>query len=357
MSPMTDEAIPPTTSQLRLTIMTGGEVEDDLRARLDRVSPGIRVQAVPYREEHALRNARSKRAVSEADRATAPVLSDEEWGVLADSTIVVALDLPDGLLERAPALRWVQTLSAGTEHLDVDALSALGVVVTSGAGLAAIPIAEFTLGRVLQVWKRFRELDAQQVDGTWNLVIGRQLAGHTLGIVGLGGIGRAIAVRARALGMRVVANRRTAAPGDTDPDVDVLYTTGDLDAMIAECDVVVLAAAATVQTTDLFDRDRLAVMKPGAVLANVARGVLVDEDALLEALRSGHLGAAILDATRQEPLPSDHPLWYAPNCYLSPHISTAGTDYRTRLFELVERNLALYVRGEPMVNVVSPATL
>jgi phosphoglycerate dehydrogenase-like enzyme len=153
--------------------------------------------------------------------------------------------------------------------------------------------------------------------------------------------------------MRVVANRRRAAPGDTDPDVDELFTADDLDRMIAECDAVVLAAAATPDTIGLFDRDRLGVMKEGAVFCNMARGSLVDEDALLDALRSGHLSAAILDTTAVEPTPPDHPLWTAPHCYLSPHISAGGVDYAGALLELVERNLRHLVDGEPLENVVT----
>jgi phosphoglycerate dehydrogenase-like enzyme len=352
---MTD-APTPGGRPLRLTMMTAVALDDDVRARLDAVAPGIELHEVHYREGEALRSARSTRTVTDDLRAGAPVLTDDEWEVLHDTDVVVALDVPDALVDRTPSLRWIQLLSAGTEHVDVDACTARGVVVTSGAGLSAGPIAEFVLGRLLQVWKRFREVDAHQEQAAWSLVFGRQLAGHTLGIVGLGAIGRATAVRARALGLRVVATRRSASAGESDPDVDALYTTDGLDAMLAECDVVVLSAAVTPATMNLFDAARFAAMQPGAVLCNVARGALVDEDALLGALRSGHLGAAILDTVRQEPLPPQHPLWRAPNCYLSPHVSSGGTDYRGGLFDLVERNLARFVRGEALLNVVIPAT-
>jgi phosphoglycerate dehydrogenase-like enzyme len=246
-------------------------------------------------------------------------------------------------------------MSAGSDHLDVAGMAERGIVLTNGAGIAAGTIADFTMGRLLQVWKNFRTLDANQSRGHWELVFGRQLRGLTLGIVGLGAIGRETARRARAFGMRVIANRRSAAPGDTDPDVDALFTADDLDRMIAECDAVVVAAAATNDTIGLFDRDRFARMKPGAVFCNVARGSLVDEDALLDALGSGHLSAAILDATAVEPTPPDHPLWTAPNCYLSPHISAGGVDYAAGLLDLVERNLGHLLRGEPLDNVVTPA--
>jgi phosphoglycerate dehydrogenase-like enzyme len=228
-----------------------------------------------------------------------------------------------------------------------------GVTLTNGAGLAAAPIAEFVFGRLLQVWKRFRTLDAQQVEHRWELSGGRALAGTTLGIVGLGAIGRAVARRARAFDMHVVANRASATPGQTDPDVDELFTADALDEMLPRCDAVVIAANATEQTFRLFDRDRIAAMKPGSVLCNVARGTLVAEDALLDALRSGHLGAAVLDATDPEPTPADSPLWTAPNCYLSPHIASMGASYADALLDLVIRNLGHLLRDEPLENVVT----
>jgi phosphoglycerate dehydrogenase-like enzyme len=337
-----------------LTLMTTLTVTDEVRARLDAVAPGIELHEVPYFEDHGLRNARAAGRVTDADRATAPHLSDSDWAVLERTTAAVLLDVPDGMLERATHLRWIQTMSAGTDHLDVTSMTAHGIVLTNGAGIAAGAIAEFALGRLIQVWKNFRVLDANQAQRHWELVFGEQLGGRTIGIVGLGAIGRAVARRARAFDMRVLANRRSAAPGDRDPDVDDLFTMTDVDRMIAQCDAVVIAATPTSDNVRLFDRDRIATMKKGAVLCNVARGVLVDEDALLDALRSGHLGAAILDTTTEEPTPADHPLWTAPNCYLSPHISATGVDYPAALLDLVARNLSHLVHGEPLDNVVSP---
>ena len=141
----------------------------------------------------------------------------------------------------------------------------------------------------------------------WEPLYGRRMAGRTLGIVGLGAIGRATARRGRAFGMRVVANRRSAAAGDTDPDVDELFTAEGLDEMIGRCDAVVISVAATARTTGMFDRHRINSMKSGAVLCNVARGSIVDEDAVVDGLRSGHLSAAVLDVTAQEPTPAGQP--------------------------------------------------
>jgi phosphoglycerate dehydrogenase-like enzyme len=336
-----------------LTVLYGMGVDESVRARLEDVLPAIEVQHVPYFEDHELRNARMAGFVTDELRARAPRLTDDQWAILERTTMAVAVDLPDGFLARAGSLRWVQTMSAGTNHLDAERLASAGVVLTNGAGLVSANIAEFVMARLLQVWKQFRWIEANQEARRWEHVPSGEVAGRTLGIVGLGAIGRATAKRARPFDIRVLATRRTAVRGTNDPDVDKLYTTDELDVMLAQCDAVVLSAPATPQTVGLFDRRRIETMRTGAVLCNVARGSLVDEDALVEALRSGHLGAAVLDATVHEPLPSDSPLWTAPNCYVSSHNASAGGGgYTRRLLDLVVRNLERFMRGDDLENLV-----
>ena len=336
-----------------VTFMAMLEASDEVRETLAQIVPGIELHAVDYREDHALRNARAQGRATIEDRAGAPQLSDDDWALLERSDALVVLDVPDGLLERAGNLRWVQAMSAGTEHLDVAWFHERGVTLTNGAGLAAAPIADFVLGRLIEVWRGFRTVEANQQARRWELVMGRRLEGSTLGIVGLGSIGRAVAVRARAFGMRVIANRRSASAGDIDPDVHELFTVDELDEMLGQCDAVVLSVAATHETVGLFDETRIRAMKPGSVLCNVALGSLVDEAALIRALTDAHLQAAILDATAEEPLPRDSPLWDAPNCYLSPHMSAAGDGYAAALLELVKANLRGFAAGETLRNVVA----
>jgi phosphoglycerate dehydrogenase-like enzyme len=179
--------------------------------------------------------------------------------------------------------------------------------------------------------------------------------GRTMAVVSLGAIGRATARRARAFGMEVLATRRSAAPGETDPDADELWPLGELDAVLARADVVVVAAPATPETADLFDAGRFAAMRPGATFVNVSRGSLVDEAALLDALTSGHLGAAVIDVVKDEPAPPDHPFWDAPRMYLSPHCSASFDRYTDRLFALFEDNLRRLAEGRPLRNAVDPA--
>jgi phosphoglycerate dehydrogenase-like enzyme len=279
-------------------------------------------------------------------------LGDADWDRLSGADAVVALDLPEGLLSRCPSLRWVQAIGAGTDHLPAQEMGSRGIALTNASGVAASSIAEFIIGRLLQEYKSFRALDSLQQEKRWEALHGARLAGRTLGIVGLGAIGRATAGLARAFGMHVVATRRQARRGDVDPDVDQLFPADDLSLMLPDCDVVVVSAPATSETDRLIGRDELAALKHGAILCNVARGSLLDEDAVVSALHSGKLAAAILDVVQTEPLPPTSPLWSAPNCYLSAHTATSHDGYAEALLELLIRNLRRFVAGDELENVV-----
>ena len=278
-------------------------------------------------------------------------LSAAELAVWAGAGAAIALDLPDGIGELAPDLRWVQAIGAGIDHLADSGLPE-DCVITNAAGVAAAPIAEFAIGRLLAVWKRFGELDEAQRAHEWKAKFGRTVEGQTLGIIGLGAIGTAVATRARAFGMTTIGTRRSYQDGHQHPAVDELRGAGDLHDVLARCDAVVVSAPGTPETENLFDAAAFAAMKPGAVFCNVGRGSLVDERALIDALTNGHLGAAILDVTRQEPLPADDPLWDAPNIFISPHCSTAQDRYNDKLFALFADNLGRHLRGEELRNIV-----
>lgn len=281
-------------------------------------------------------------------------LTDDDRAVWARADAALALDLPAGIGELAPGLRWVQAIGAGVDHLDACGLPA-GCVVTNAAGVAAAPIAEFVMGRLLAVWKRFPELDEQQTTHEWKPKFGTLVEGLSLGVIGLGAIGTAVAVRARAFGMTVIGTRRSYQPGQLHDAVDELRGTADLHDVLGRCDAVVVSAPGTAETENLFDAGAFAAMKPGALFCNVGRGSLVDEPALIAALASGHLGGAVLDVTRQEPLPPDDSLWSAPNVWISPHCSTSQERYTDKLLDLFADNLDRYTRGEELRNVVDRA--
>jgi phosphoglycerate dehydrogenase-like enzyme len=314
------------------------------------VSKDLEVVVAPYVEEHGVRAARGRRSPEEL-RAAGPDLTAAQREAFAHAEVLLALDLPVGLGTFAPALRWVQAIGAGTDHFRGAELGP-DVVVTNAAGVAAVPIAEFVIGQLLAIWKRFDQLTDQQRRHVWEPVYGRHVSGLALGLVGLGAIGTAVAERARVLGMQVIAVRRR--PGlDRPAVVDEVVGPEQLHDVLRRVDAVVACAPATPETEAIFDADAFAAMRPGAIFCNVARGSLVDEGALLDALRSGRLGAAVLDVTREEPLPADSPLWDAPNLHLSPHSSASLDHYVESVFDLFADNLGRYVRGEPLRNVVS----
>jgi phosphoglycerate dehydrogenase-like enzyme len=319
--------------------------------RLTDVSPWIEIIACAYEEELARRTARGRNDEVGLANHPAPPLTDEQRAAFARADVALAFDLPQKVLSVAPRLRWVQAIGAGVDHLRDAGLDAR-VLLTNAAGVAAVPIAEFVIGRLLAVWKRFDTLAEQQQRRVWKPAYGRVLSGGTIGLVGLGAIGTAVAVRARALGMRVLAVRRTSTPS---PAADEVFGPAELHSVLARCDAVVLSAPSTRATENLFDGKAFAAMKRGAVFCNVARGALVDEDALITALERGHIGAAVLDVTKEEPLPENSPLWTAPNLYLSPHSAASPDRYLESLFDLFADNLDRYVRGEPLRNVVDLA--
>ncbi len=324
-----------------------------LRELTSALARPVELVCAPYKETLALRRARRAPPPPEALRAAAPPLDDGLRSAYARSEALLALDLPPELVAAAARLRFVQAYSSGVEHFDLRDLARRGIALASAAGAGAPSIAEFALARLLEVWKCTREIEAMQRARRMRRVETRLLAGATLGIVGLGAIGSALALRARALGMRVLASRRSPARGDEPVDELVGPARRELLGLLARCDAVVLAVPDAADTRGLLDAEALRAMRPGAVLCNVARGSLVDEAALAEALRSGRLGAAILDVTQREPLPPEDPLWEAPNLYLSPHSAVSGEAYTRRVLELFAENLARYAAGEPLERIVA----
>jgi phosphoglycerate dehydrogenase-like enzyme len=271
----------------------------------------------------------------------------------------------DRLLVRCPRLRWVHSATAGVERVLTPTALARGITITNARGVFSRPIAEYVMMMVLAVSRRLPQLLELQRERTWQPLEAVELRDVTVGVVGFGSIGRAVAGLASAFGCRVIATRRrtgqgTAAdPGATDGDVpsarlDELLAAEELPRLLAESDFVVLALPLTGATENLFDAAMLARMKPGSWLINVARGRLVDEHALIRALREGPLGGAVLDAFRDEPLPPTSPLYELPNAIVTPHTSWSSGRVLDRSIELFCDNLARFRAGEPLHNVVDP---
>jgi phosphoglycerate dehydrogenase-like enzyme len=289
-------------------------------------------------------------------RAQQPPLSPETESALSEAEVILAVDVPIDIATLAPRLKWLQTYGAGIRQFNERSLFDKGVLISTAAGVGAEPIAEFVIGRLLEITRRFRVLEEMQRTKVWQRLSGAEiLAGKTLGILGLGAIGKAVAQRARAMDMRVMGTRKRYQPGDEMDFVDQLLGSDGADQVLRESDVVVLALPETAETENMISSAQIAMMKPGAILCNVARGSILDEEALVAALESGHLAAAIVDVQRHEPMEKDDPLWEAPNIYLSPHSAATAGAYGERVERLFTENLRQYVsQGKPSINVVDP---
>jgi phosphoglycerate dehydrogenase-like enzyme len=289
--------------------------------------------------------------------AWAKSVAAERRAALARAHVLFALHVPKELMRLAPQLRWLQGMGAGVEQFAKAGVERGRVVLTNASGVSAGSMAEWVIGRLLQIWKRFREADQHQRAHAFVRTYGRTFAGSTLGIVGMGAIGAAVAVRARALGLTVLGLRRSAAAIADPAPAHELFGPERLHELLARCDAVVVAAPETKETHHLIDAAAFATMRKGAVLVNVARGALLDEAALAAALASGQLGAAALDVFEQEPLPPESPLWELPNLYASAHSSVSVDRYLDDVFDLFADNVARFVAGEPLRNRVDMEAL
>jgi phosphoglycerate dehydrogenase-like enzyme len=261
--------------------------------------------------------------------------------------------LPVEYFDAAPKLKWFQAMNAGLERLDRQGLLRRGFAVTNASGLTAAPIAEWVIGEMFALSKLTPAYLRNQERHTWERIRGAtMLEGKTCGVVGLGAIGRATARKARALGMRVVASRRTVT-GD-DPDCDELLSYAELPTLLGQSDFVVLCVPLTSETTHLIDAQALEAMKPTASVINIARGDVIDQDALIAALRGGTIASAALDVTSPEPLNAESPLWDLPNVLITPHISSASDRNDGAAGELFIDNLRRYLANEPLANLAKP---
>lgn len=269
----------------------------------------------------------------------------------------LAADAYERLLAHAPSLRWVHSAAAGVERLLTPAARARGLSITNARGVFSGPIAEYVLMMVLAVSRRLPQLLELQAERTWQPLPARELRDVTLGLVGFGSIGRAVAELAVPFGPRVIAMRRDPTPRPDEPPLPPgveLHGPGAFGELLAASDFVILALPLTVETEDLVDDRALALMKRTAWLVNVARGRLIVDQALLRSLREGRLGGAVLDAFRDEPLPPTSPFYDLPNVILTPHTSWSSGRVLDRSVELFADNLRRFAAGQPLRNSVDP---
>lgn len=274
----------------------------------------------------------------------------EAAAAVADAEVIYAWKFPADLYAKAPRLRWVQAMGAGVEWVLVPELPA-GVVVTRVPGVFGPWMREYVLGWCLRVTQKMATYRAAQRERRWREEIRpERLGGKTMVVVGLGDIGRAIAAGARALGTRVIGVSRS---GRRAREADRVHPLRGLRRALAEGDFVVLVLPLTAETRGRIGADELAAMRPTAWLLNVGRGAVVDETALLTALRQRRIAGAVLDVFAEEPLPADHPLWSLDNVVVTPHISGPSTP--PEIAPVFNDNLARWLAGRPLRHVVDRA--
>ena len=265
------------------------------------------------------------------------------------------------LLRAAPRARWVQARNAGAGEqlgaaLALDAGALRDVTVTSVSGIHALALAEFALFGLLAFAKRLPELERDKAARAWPEIkpTMRALAGRTVLVLGLGAIGLELGRMAGALGMRVLGVKRTPGPV---AGVDEVAAPDRLGELAARADALVVTLPGTDATRGMVDAAVLAALRPGAVVVNVGRGAVIDEPALVAALRAGRLAGACLDVFAREPLPADSPLWGLDNVILCPHVAARTEDEDARAVDVFAANLRRRLAGEPLANRVDPAEL
>ncbi|RZT07419.1 phosphoglycerate dehydrogenase-like enzyme [Kribbella sp. VKM Ac-2569] len=258
--------------------------------------------------------------------------------------------VPPDVLVKAPRLRWVHSPSAGVDSDLTPEMLASPIVLTSSAGNGGISLAEHSILLMLMLNRDVPRWMRAQAEHRWDHYRHGELAGRTVGIYGLGNSGLDLALKAKAFHMRVLGVRRR--PGQPSPNVDELC---DLDHLLAESDFVVVTTPRTPSTLGVFGRDAFARMKPTAYFICISRGGIADDEALLEALRTGQIAGAGLDAHGVEPLPPDSPFWSLPNVVVTPHNGATSDGTVRRHQEIVADNIRRFVGGEPLRNVVDKA--
>jgi phosphoglycerate dehydrogenase-like enzyme len=252
----------------------------------------------------------------------------------------------------SPQLRWIHSRSAGLERTLFPELIASDVTMTNGSGVFSPSLGEFALAAILYFAKDFRRMIRNQTAGVWEPFDVLPISGQTVGIVGYGDIGRAVATRVRAMGMNVLAVKRHVSTQNSDPLVDQIYPPDRRADMLSRCDYVVVAAPLNAETRGLIGEAEFAAMKPTAAIINVGRGPVIDERVMIRALSENKIKGAALDVFDEEPLPEKHPFYKLENVLLSPHCADHTPDWLDNAMRFFITQFERFRCGEPLLNVV-----
>ena len=281
---------------------------------------------------------------------------EDEASVLEQAEVLLLGAVPasvlDHLVARAPQLRWIHSASAGVDRVTTSAVRERGLTVTNARGVFSKPIAEYVVMMALAIARRLPQLLELQRERTWQPLRGRELSELTIGIVGYGDIGKEVARLLEPFGCRVIATRRHPDRGPGEGSRVEMYGLDQLNEVLRQSDIVVVAAPLTDETAGLIGAEQLGEMRETAWLINIARGRLIDELALRRALESGWIGGAVLDVFSEEPLSPESPLYRTPNLVITPHTSWASNRVAERTVDLFVENLRRDRAGEPLRNVV-----
>jgi glyoxylate/hydroxypyruvate reductase len=342
-----------TVPRQQLNIVIASSLEPDLVERIRAVDPGrLRVTFDPellpvprYVADHH----GAMRDLNETQR--------QRWrSHLADADILFDFDwmAPAELPRSAPRLCWIQATSAGIgEMVRRAGLFDSDIILTTAVGVHANSLAEFALLGMLYFYRGVPELLRWQATHHWERYTNRELTGARVLVVGLGGVGRAVAGRCASFGLEVWGSRRTA--GAPPEGVTRLVPYPEIRSVLPAIDGLILACPLTDQTARLIGPDEFAALRPSAVLVNISRGAVIDEEALIDALRGGRLAGAALDVFATEPLPADSPLWDMPNVLISPHSASTVHQENERIVDVFCENLRRYLDGRPLINLFERA--
>lgn len=267
------------------------------------------------------------------------------------------------VIESLPQLRVISQYAVGFDNIDISAATRRGIIVTNTPGVLTEATADLTWALIMSACRRIAEADRYVRGGEWKvawgpkMLLGRDIHKATLGIIGLGRIGRAVARRATGFSMRILYHSRTRSDDTRKIERETGAQMTDLETLLQESDIITIHVPLNKDTRDMIASNELAMMKPGAVLVNTSRGSVIDENALYHSLKSGHLGGAGLDVFRQEPVSLQNPLLQLPNVVVAPHVGSATIATRDRMAQICAENLIAALRGTIPSYVVNPEVI